>query len=379
MLPELRAYSVYALAESDPVHINKDQLDTLYSRRDDLSSQALAYTGLAMLDANDSRASAIAQLLEKKARIEGDLASWPESRNNLLDIDYDGSAESTAFVLKFLAQADPQSPLLVKAAEWLVANRSEGTWWGSTQQTAFVIYGLTDYLLVSHELAGDTDVEVFVNGASAGKRHFSQADAVKGATLSLTLDAAHLQSQQNTIRIVSTGSGRAYWTTQATYFSTSPHSYQQGSLALSIARDYSILVPTTKDGNIVYTLKPLNGPVEQKDVLAVHLGVGGSPQKYLLIEDPIPAGVEFLQNSDSYNIVNRPASWDWWYTRQEFHDDHAAIFAGTFDGRHDSFYLLKVVNPGSFAISPASVSPMYQPGVQATTDELRLDVKEVAK
>ncbi len=357
----------------------KDQLDTLYSRRDDLSPQALAYTGLAMLDANDSRASAIAQLLEKKARVEGDLASWPESRNNLLDIDYDGSAESTAFVLKFLAQADPQSPLLVKAAEWLVANRSEGYWWGSTQQTAFVIYGLTDYLLVSHELAGDSDVEVFVNGASAGKRHFSQADAVKGATLSLTLDAAHLQSQQNTIRVVSTGNGRAYWTTQATYFSTSPHSYRQGSLALSIARDYSILVPTTKDGNIVYTLKPLNGPVEQGDVLAVHLGVGGSPQKYLLIEDPIPAGVEFLQNSDSYNIVNRPTSWDWWYTRQEFHDDRAAIFAGTFDGRHDSFYLLKVVNPGSFAISPASVSPMYQPGVQATTDELHLDVKEVAK
>ena len=394
MLPELRAYVAYALAESLNIQSNKyistnarehstqivkDQLDTLYSRRDDLGPQALAYTGLAMLDANDSRASNIAQLLEKKARIEGDLASWPESRNNLLDIDYDGSAESTAFVLKFLAQADPQSPLLVKAAQWLVANRSEGYWWGSTQQTAFVIYGLTDFLLVSHELAGDSDVEVFINGTSAGKRHFSQADAVKGATLSVTLDAAHLQPQQNTIRVVSTGSGRAYWTTRATYFSTSPHSYQQGSLALSIARDYSILVPTTKDGHIVYTLKPLSGPVEQGDVLAVHLGVGGSPQKYLLIEDPIPAGVEFLQNSESYNIVNRPSSWDWWYTRQEFHDDRAAIFAGTFDGRHDSFYLLKVVNPGSFVISPASVSPMYQPGVQATTDELHLDVKEVSK
>ena len=51
--------------------IVKDQLDTLYSRRDDLSPQALAYTGLAMLDANDSRAPAIAQLLEKKARVEG--------------------------------------------------------------------------------------------------------------------------------------------------------------------------------------------------------------------------------------------------------------------------------------------------------------------
>ena len=41
-------------------------------------------------------------------------------------------------------------------------------------------------------------------------------------------------------------------------------------------------------------------------------------------------------------------------------------------GRHESFYLLKVVNPGSFMVSPAHVEPMYQRGVQATTEELRL-------
>jgi uncharacterized protein YfaS (alpha-2-macroglobulin family) len=33
-----------------------------------------------------------------------------------------------------------------------------------------------------------------------------------------------------------------------------------------------------------------------------------------------------------------------------------------------------VVNPGSFQISPARVEPMYQPGVQATSDALRLQV-----
>jgi uncharacterized protein YfaS (alpha-2-macroglobulin family) len=36
--------------------------------------------------------------------------------------------------------------------------------------------------------------------------------------------------------------------------------------------------------------------------------------------------------------------------------------------------LLKVVNPGSFSITPADVQPMYQPGVQATTDLLHLQV-----
>ena len=52
-----------------------------------------------------------------------------------------------------------------------------------------------------------------------------------------------------------------------------------------------------------------------------------------------------------------------------------ALFATESTGRHESFYLLKVVNPGSFAISPANVQPMYQPGIQATSDLLHLQVE----
>jgi hypothetical protein len=102
--------------------------------------------------------------------------------------------------------------------------------------------------------------------------------------------------------------------------------------------------------------------------------VNGSPAKYLLIEDPIPAGTEFVQHEDSYNILEQPGAWQYWYTRREFFDDRAAIFATESSGRHESFYLLKVVNPGSFAISPANVQPMYQPGIQATSDLLHLQV-----
>lgn len=377
MLPELRAYVVYALAEAGSA--DRKQLDILWSRRSGLSAQALAYTGLAMLDIGDDRVVEIASLLAKQANIEGDVASWPAARNNLLDIDYDESAASTAFVLKFLTRQDPTNPLLPKAAQWLVANRSQGAWWGSTQDTAFVLYGLTDYLAASHELNADLDIEVLVNGNSVGHQHFSREDALQGHTLSLTIDAAHLQAATNSVHIVTHGTGKLYWSTQANYFSTAKHSYQQGTMALNIARDYFLLTPTQRDGHIVYHLQPLHAPVAPGDVLAVHLGVTGSPQKYLLIEDPIPSGTEFLQRTDGYNIEDRPNTWDAWYTRQEFHDDRAAIFSTAFDGRHDSFYLLKVTNPGSFEISPARVTPMYQPGVQATSDALHLDVKEATK
>jgi alpha-2-macroglobulin len=52
------------------------------------------------------------------------------------------------------------------------------------------------------------------------------------------------------------------------------------------------------------------------------------------------------------------------------------FFADDFTGRQEIFYLVRVVNPGSFQISPARVEPMYQNGVQATSDTLHLDVPE---
>jgi uncharacterized protein YfaS (alpha-2-macroglobulin family) len=96
--------------------------------------------------------------------------------------------------------------------------------------------------------------------------------------------------------------------------------------------------------------------------------------RYLLLEDPIPAGTEFITSEDSYPIDQRPGGWYDWFTRREFHDDHAAFFASDFSGRQEIFYLIRVVNPGTFQISPARVEPMYQPGVQATSDALRLQV-----
>jgi uncharacterized protein YfaS (alpha-2-macroglobulin family) len=58
------------------------------------------------------------------------------------------------------------------------------------------------------------------------------------------------------------------------------------------------------------------------------------------------------------------------------HDDRLAIFQTYFaEGQKDYFYLLKVVNPGLFQVSPARVGPMYQPGIMSTSESRRLEVK----
>jgi uncharacterized protein YfaS (alpha-2-macroglobulin family) len=95
-----------------------------------------------------------------------------------------------------------------------------------------------------------------------------------------------------------------------------------------------------------------------------------------MVEDPIPAGTEFIERDQSYELRSRPPWWGYYFTRREMHDDRMAIFETFFpQGQQDYFYLLKVVNPGKFSVSPARVQPMYQPGVMATTGSLNLEAR----
>jgi uncharacterized protein YfaS (alpha-2-macroglobulin family) len=378
MRPELRAAVVYALAQSvdgtDSAAL-RPELDTLWSRRDDLEPEGLAMTGLAMLEVHDGRAAQAATLLAGKAKREGELVYWKGSYVPLLDSIGPNDIEATAFVTRLLARLDANQPLLPGAAQWLMLARNGGIWWDSTEQTAMVLFGLVDYLAASHELEADFSVNVLVNGQPAGERHFTAADAVSGASLTLDVDAGHLRAGTNEVRILrSGGAGRVYWAVRGNYYSEDKRDFQEGTFSLNLTRDYFKLQPAQKDGKVVYTLVALNGTAQVGDVLAVHEAISGSPMRYLLLEDPIPAGVEFIQNEDSYPIEQRPGGWYGWFTRREFHDDHAAFFASDFTGRQEIFYLVRVVNPGSFQISPARVQPMYQHGVQATSDAPRLQV-----
>ncbi len=132
-----------------------------------------------------------------------------------------------------------------------------------------------------------------------------------------------------------------------------------------------------KDGEkIVYGLDPLQGPLAIGDILAVRITVTGTDWKYLMMEDPIPAGSEFIERDDLYELKARPDWWSTYFTRREFHDDRAAFFQTFFyGGQKQYFYLLKIVNPGTFKVSPARVQPMYQPDILSTTENKEVVIK----
>lgn len=374
MQPDLRAYVLYALAVSGG---NGEKptadLDKAWSDRGRLTDEGLALLGLALDAAGDSRAHEAALQLEKKAVASDNEAHWSGTYDGLLDYSTDTSAEATAFALKLMVRQDRQSGLLSKSARWLAQHR-QGEYWYNTKQTAMVIAGLTDYLAVSGELSNESDVEVLVNGTSVGKHHFSRTDAL-ASPWRLDIPAQQLAGGgQVTIR--KSGNGLTYWSVENSWFSTDKRQFQKEQLALNIVRDYYILRKRQDNpaAPVTYDLAPLQGPVHIGDVLAVKLAVGGTPWSYLLAEDPIPAGTEFIANSSLYKLNNKPDWWADWYTRKEFHDDRAGFFNTEFDKRREYVYLLKVVNAGKFQVSPAAAAPMYQPATQATTDPATLEV-----
>jgi len=371
MIPDLRAYTVYALATTGGAP--KETLDVVWSSRDKLSDEGLALAGLAMAAANDSRAHDAAVLLEKKAKVTDFGANWQGTYDGMLEYWDDTSAETTAFALKLLVLEDRESGLMPKAARWLAEHR-DGDYWYSTKQTSMVIQGLVDYLSLSGELANSSDVEVLVNGVSVGERHFGPDDAFEQPWKIKVAAAQAGNGGQVTIR--KSGNGITYWSTESNWYTPDRKAFQQGQLSLNITRDYYLLKkrqdkPTDP---ITYDLVPLSGPVHVGDIVAVRLALNGTEWKYLLAEDPIPAGTEWLPETGLYQLNSKPAWWNDWFTRKEFHDDRAAFFNTDFGPRTEYVYLLKVVNPGKFQISPAQAGPMYQPGVQTTTDPATLEV-----
>ena len=372
MIADLRAYTVYALATTGGAP--RDAIDKSWSNRSKLSDEGLALVGLALDAAGDARAKEAANELEKKAKSTGDDAYWSGSYDGLLDYWDDTSPETTALALKLLTRQSKSSGLLTKAAVWLAGHRS-GDYWESTKQTAMVIQGLTDYLSLSGELANSSDVEVLVNGTSVGKRHFGVGDGFALPWKLIVPAAQAAGGGQVTIR--KTGNGLTYWSTESAWYSADKKLFQQEKLALNITRDYYVLQknqPKPTDP-ITYDLAPLKGAVHVGDIVAVKLAVNGSDWKYLLAEDPIPSGTEFLDHPELYTLNNKPDWWADWFTRKEYHDDRAAFFNTDFSKRREYVYLLKVINPGKFAISPAQAGPMYQPSIEVTTDPATLEVQ----
>jgi uncharacterized protein YfaS (alpha-2-macroglobulin family) len=371
---DLRAYLVYALALSGD--FDRNLAEGLYQAREKLSPYGQALTALLLMRMKDARAQEFVRGLEQSAQVQGPYAWWKSERQAMIDFSSDNSFEATAYAVKALSNLDAKSPLLPRAARWLIDRRSYGYYWTSTEQTAMAIYGLIDYLKVSGELRPDYTLSVFLNGKKLAERQVTEKDVSNPLPWVINAAAPDVHAGTNEIRLVKSGPGLLYWSAFASYYTRQPKPPPAGSVALNVVREYFRLVPERVENRIVYAEQPLAGAVQSGDVVVVRLTVNSTEeQSYLEIEDPIPAGFEFIEQENLYELKVRPDWWAFYCTRREFHDDRAALFSRKFERGQGRFhYLLKAVTPGTFQANPARVLPMYEPARQASTPSVTVIV-----
>jgi uncharacterized protein YfaS (alpha-2-macroglobulin family) len=390
MVPDLKAYIAFVLArtqaESLEIGLDGDGWDAaairdeLWNARDELGAHGRALLLMTLDLGKDARAATLAQEIVAAAQTRGDLSWWTAERDPLLEDYADTSVEATALSVQALAPRDPGNPVLERAVRWLLANRGNGSYWFSTKQTAYALYGLLAFLEARKETPAAFSVDVYVNGEKAGTRDFTPESFVSSDPLKMSVTA---KAGRNEVRLVKRGGGVLYWTAKARYYDTRQAYTQEGSRKLAISREYFALTPVQTTGRNVRTVyrgTPFAGTATPGDLILVRLTVAGAADwRYLVIEDPIPAGTEAVSNQDAYELERSEAWWRFGRGRREYRDAQVVQFQDRLpSGRADFAYLLKVVTPGTFRAMPAQVLPMYVPGVSASTTLQQVTVSDRA-
>ncbi|HXM36130.1 MAG TPA: alpha-2-macroglobulin family protein, partial [Pyrinomonadaceae bacterium] len=364
---ETRAYMIYALVESGSSDAH--YLEQLYANHEKLQSYGRALLALAFKQRGDDRAREIASEIEGSAHANEYEVNWQTNRVNDYGQPVVLDVETTALSLKALAQISPRSPLLPKAARWLVDHRRHGYYWLSTKETAFALLGLSDYLKVSQELSPDYTFEIYLNGEQVLSQHVTSAGI---QTFTVTKKGGEVGAN-NQVRIVKHGRGALYVSTALEYFTADDEVQPQSSSDLKLTREYLRLRVAQNAGSKPgWKVEPLTGELRSGDLIVVRLRLEGARAQYLMIEDPIPSGCEQIARADGLSFNYTDKDWTDWYSNREFRDNRTVFFQDYFKGKAHFQYVMRVEVPGEFRVAPARAELMYQPTVQSNTGNGRL-------
>lgn len=359
---ETRAFMVYALAETGGV--DGTHVDKLFGERLNLQPYGRALLALTLSLLKDKRAWDVATEIERTARSDNRVAYWHSQREARIDFTEEDQTEGTAFSLKALSRIKPNSSLLPLAARWLVSDRTNSYYWSSTKDTAFAIYGLIDYVKVSHELTPAYDLEVYLNGETVLTERVTDASAIQSFVITRKGNAV---GPTNNIRIVKRGKGSLYFSSAVEFYTGEEEVAARGSADLNVTREYYRLNVVEEGYQLKWSMSPLTGEIHSGDLIVVKLRLTGKKASHLMLEDPIPAGAEQLESVGNMNLDYNNNGWSDWYSSREFRDRRTVFFLDRFDGDATFQYAMRVLVPGNFVVAPARAELMYRPEVNANT------------
>ncbi len=296
--------------------------------------------------------------------------------------------QTTAMAIKALINSDrisENTDVLNKAIRWLMMQRHGGGWY-NTQQTAFIVYAMVDYLKTSKELEPDYTVKVWVNGEQVLDKKMTREDVfLKEQTISI--DGVKLRPGSNDVKIEKIGAGKVYVASHLSYF-TNEEKIKPRENGFRVEKEYFKLEKYTRynDDKIVYKKRYFDGLVKSGDEILVKVRVTGkeNQMQYFMLEDPIPAGCEVIKDDWAYTIDEEKdySGWDyyywrWWYADKDIRDNRVTFFATYLWGDTYEFsYIIRAQIPGTYNVIPATGMLMYYPEVRGSSEEISIRIED---
>ncbi|AFH48236.1 Large extracellular alpha-helical protein [Ignavibacterium album JCM 16511] len=383
------AYMIYSLsyAMKDFDYQKKlyyQTIDVLLTR--DLGSYPLALITIALNNFGEKeKASQTAERLIKLVTEEQGFAFWGgEAWHYRWQND---NVQGTAFAVKAIINVKGDSELISKAVRWLL-KKKQGFSWRSTQETANVIFALTDYLKLTKELNPDYSVKVFVNEKEVFSGTFSKDDIYsEPQVISVNASEKLLKKGNNKIIIQKSGDGKVYFSGMNEYFTTDFNSLKKDN-GFKVSREYFVLEPKHVDGKIIYVKEKFNGQITSGKEMFVktYVETKSSEMEYFILEDMLPSGFEVVKDIDRYAIEGesyypvyddwgyRP--WRWHYADREYRDEKVAFFVTSCSNKMEFSYIIKAQIPGEYKIMPAQGYLMYYPELNGYSEVVNIKVKD---
>ena len=355
------AIIVYALSQANVQNLTAP-ISNLFDLRDRLSIYAKALLLGAILETQPDSTERVTSLRDELLNaviVSANGAHWEEARNDWYN--WNSNTRTTAMVLRVLLQADPENPLLPNAVRWLMVARKADAW-ETTQETAWSLLALTDWMTVTGETEPDFAYTVEINDEEAAAATLTPADAANSVVV--TRDVSELNADgPNPVEFSRTeGSGALYYTAYLEAYLPVPE-VQPVDNGLSVSRVYRKLgtdemVTSAVVGDLVEVTVTLIAP---------------NALNFVVLEDPLPAGLEAVdtglataqQTGTEATFENTESAWwSYWWADVQYYDEKVVLSADyVAPGTYEFTYVARATVAGQYSVIPTTAREFYFPEV----------------
>jgi len=379
-----QAFMLYALA--DYGQPDRSTTVQMYDERARLDTYGRAYLAMTLhtIESSDPRLKTLLSDINNAAILSATGAHWEESGRDWWNMNTD--TRSTAIVLSALAQLDPQNNLNPNVVRWLmVARRANGAW-ETTQETAWALIGLTDWMTATGELKANYDWAVTLNGAEVKSGAADSGNLRDSADLQVAV-ADLVKDQANQLVFNrGGGDGRMYYTAHLTVYQAVPE-IKPLNKGIIVARQYFIKSDKC-GGKDQPDCEPVASAKVGDDIQVKLTIIAPNDLYYVIVDDPIPAGTEPVDTSLLTTSVVGQApelnpvdplyyGWGWWWFSDTDIRDEKVSLSATYlpKGTYEYTYTLHASLAGEYNVIPPTANEFYFPEVSGRGEGMLFTVR----